>query len=75
MISLANFDFGFEMTVLQRFIDERFCCDHSRTYRDPVANKIRQFDIRAAANRYGPVAMRPSGPTAIRWCLSTARAL
>jgi len=40
-------DFGFEMNVLSRLRQERFSCLHSGTYRDPVTNKVRQFDIRA----------------------------
>jgi hypothetical protein len=42
-----NSDFGFEMQVLKRLREQGFSCDHSGTYRDPVTDKIRQFDIRA----------------------------
>jgi hypothetical protein len=44
----TNSDFGFEMQVLTRLRAEGFSCLHSGTYRDPVTDKIRQFDIRAS---------------------------
>ena len=44
-------DFGFEMAVLARLVEEGFSCSHSGTYRDPVTGKIRQFDIRAFIDR------------------------
>ena len=44
-------DFGFEMQVLKRLRAEGFSCAHSATYRDPVTDKIRQFDIRARLDR------------------------
>jgi len=44
-------DFGFEMQVLTRLRAGGFSCSHSGTYRDPVTAKIRQFDIRASADR------------------------
>src|ERR1700722_6917285 len=47
----TNSDFGFEMQVLTRLRAEGFSCQHSGTYRDPVTKKIRQFDIRALADR------------------------
>ncbi|HKV74425.1 MAG TPA: hypothetical protein VJN95_07895 [Gemmatimonadales bacterium] len=40
-------DFSFEMQVLHALIALGFKCQHSATYRDPVTNKARQFDIRA----------------------------
>jgi hypothetical protein len=40
-------DFAFEMQVLRILRDAQFTCSHSGTYRDPVTEKIRQFDIRA----------------------------
>jgi hypothetical protein len=40
-------DFAFEMKVLAQLRSLDFDCKHSGTYRDPVTNKIRQFDIRA----------------------------
>jgi hypothetical protein len=46
-----NSDFGFEMRVLTRLGAEGFSCLHSGTYSDPVTGKIRQFDVRASANR------------------------
>jgi hypothetical protein len=53
---LANFvasdsDFGFEMQVLAQLREEGFSCSHSGTYRDPVTDKIRQYDIRATMER------------------------
>jgi hypothetical protein len=44
-------DFGFEMRVLAQFRAVLFNCFHSGTYRDPVTDKIRQFDIRATMDR------------------------
>ena len=44
----TNSDFGFEMDVLARLRSEGFSCHHAGTYRDPVTDKIRQFDIRAS---------------------------
>ena len=44
-------DFGFEMQVLARLRAEGFSCSHSGTYRDPVTDKIRQFDVRASIDR------------------------
>jgi hypothetical protein len=41
-------DFAFEMKVLTELRDLEFECEHSGTYRDPVTDKIRQFDIRAS---------------------------
>lgn len=41
-------DFSFEMSVLQRLTALHFECQHSGTYRDPVTEKARQFDIRAS---------------------------
>lgn len=40
-------DFAFEMLVLRRFEQLGFSCEHGGTYRDPVTEKTRQFDIRA----------------------------
>lgn len=40
-------DFAFEMRVLEQLRALGFQCEHSGTYRDPVTDKIRQFDIRA----------------------------
>jgi hypothetical protein len=40
-------DFDFEMKVLAQLRSLEFDCEHSGTYRDPVSDKIRQFDIRA----------------------------
>ena len=40
-------DFAFEMNVLAQLRSLEFDCEHSGTYRDPVSDKIRQFDIRA----------------------------
>jgi len=42
-----NSDFAFEMNVLHWLRNNGFSCQHSATYRDPVTNKLRQFDIRA----------------------------
>lgn len=38
-------DFTFEMRVLKALRDLE--CEHGGTYRDPIAEKVRQFDIRA----------------------------
>jgi hypothetical protein len=43
----SNSDFAFEMRVLAQLRALGFQCSHSGTYRDPVTDKIRQFDIRA----------------------------
>ncbi len=40
-------DFAFEMRVLRRFEQLGHTCEHGGTYRDPVTEKTRQFDIRA----------------------------
>lgn len=40
-------DFAFEMRVLKALRDLGFECDHGGTYRDPIKEKVRQFDIRA----------------------------
>src|SRR5581483_4352389 len=40
-------DFAFEMRVLRRFEQLGYACEHGGTYRDPVTDKTRQFDIRA----------------------------
>jgi hypothetical protein len=45
--AIADSDFGFEMKVLRQLRACRFTCSHSGTYRDPVTDKMRQFDIRA----------------------------
>jgi len=45
-------DFAFEMRVLRRFEELGYTCEHGGTYRDPITDKIRQFDIRAH-RRYG----------------------
>ncbi|MGB9455953.1 MAG: hypothetical protein WCB12_07925 [Bryobacteraceae bacterium] len=63
-------DFAFEMQVLRLLRAAGFNCSHSGTYRDPVTDKIRQFDIRAVkSQRYGTLALaveckniRPSNP-------------
>lgn len=44
-------DFAFEMKVLAQLRNLEFDCEHSGTYRDPVSDKIRQFDIRAQRKR------------------------
>jgi hypothetical protein len=44
-------DFAFEMQVLTRLRTLGFDCSHSGSYRDPVTEKIRQFDIRAIKNQ------------------------
>jgi hypothetical protein len=43
----SDSDFAFEMQVLSQLRGAGFECAHSGTYRDPVTDKIRQFDIRA----------------------------
>jgi hypothetical protein len=43
----SDSDFAFEMKVLAQLRSLAFDCEHSGTYRDPVTDKIRQFDIRA----------------------------
>lgn len=40
-------DFDLEMRVLAQLRANGFNCTHSGTYRDPVTDKIRQYDIRA----------------------------
>ena len=47
----TNSDFAFEMRVLTQLRADGFDCSHSGTYRDPVTDKIRQFDIRATIRR------------------------
>jgi hypothetical protein len=47
----TNSDFAFEMRVLAQLRTDGFDCSHSGTYRDPVTDKIRQFDIRATMRR------------------------
>jgi hypothetical protein len=47
----ADSDFGFEMRVLKQLRTDGFTCSHSGTYRDPVTDKIREYDIRAQVNR------------------------
>jgi hypothetical protein len=44
-------DFGFEMQVLAQLREVGFSCSHSGTYRDPVTDKTRQYDIRASMTR------------------------
>jgi hypothetical protein len=44
-------DFAFEMQVLVQLRGLGFDCSHSGSYKDPVTDKIRQFDIRAISNR------------------------
>jgi hypothetical protein len=44
-------DFGFEMKTLAQLRAEGFECSHAGSYRDPVTQKIRQFDIRALVHR------------------------
>lgn len=43
----SDSDFAFEMKVLAQLRNLEFECKHAGTYRDPVSEKIRQFDIRA----------------------------
>jgi hypothetical protein len=40
-------DFAFEMRVVWALRELGFDCAHGGTYRDPVTQKVRQFDIRA----------------------------
>jgi hypothetical protein len=40
-------DFAFEMRVLVQLRALGFQCEHSGTYKDPITDKIRQFDIHA----------------------------
>lgn len=40
-------DFAFELRVLEELRRLGFDCSHSGTYRDPVSDKVRQYDIRA----------------------------
>jgi hypothetical protein len=47
----SNSDFAFEMHVLAQLRALGFECAHSGTYRDPVTDKIRQFDIRAVKHQ------------------------
>ena len=47
----SNSDFAFEMQVLAQLRTLGFECSHSGTYRDPVTDKIRQFDIRAIIHK------------------------
>jgi hypothetical protein len=47
----ADSDFGFEMRVLQHLRADGFACSHSGTYRDPITDKTRQYDIRAQRDR------------------------
>ncbi len=44
-------DFAFEMRVLKQLRELGFECSHSGTYRDPVTEKIRQYDIRAVKHQ------------------------
>jgi len=43
----SNSDFAFEMRVVAQLRALGFECSHSGTYRDPLTDKVRQFDIRA----------------------------
>lgn len=47
----SNSDFGFEMKVVKALRLEGFSCSHSGTYRDPITDKVRQYDIRAQKDR------------------------
>jgi hypothetical protein len=47
----SDSDFAFEMRVLAQLRGLGFECAHSGTYRDPVRDKIRQFDIRAVKHQ------------------------
>jgi hypothetical protein len=47
----SDSDFAFEMQVLAQLRALGFECSHSGTYRDPVTDKIRQFDIRAVKHQ------------------------
>jgi hypothetical protein len=49
----ADSDFDFETRVLKHLREDGFTCSHSGTYRDPVMDKIRQYDIRAQKDRGG----------------------
>src|SRR5215471_79313 len=40
-------DFSFEMKVLSVLSELGFKCRHAGTYRDPLTDKTRQFDVRA----------------------------
>jgi hypothetical protein len=68
--AVADSDFGFEMQVLRQLRAAGFTCSHSGTYRDPVTDKIRQFDIRASKGRVGALLqlaveckkLRPNNP-------------
>lgn len=44
-------DFAFEMRVLHEMERLDYQCEHAGTFRDPVTDKIRQFDIRARSIR------------------------
>src|SRR3989337_2844914 len=44
-------DFAFEMRVLAQLRELGFECSHSGTYRDPVTEKFRQYDIRAVKHQ------------------------
>ena len=44
-------DFAFEMRVLKQLRELGFECSHSGTYRDPVTEKFRQYDIRAVKHQ------------------------
>jgi hypothetical protein len=50
-------DFAFEMRVLSALHSLGFECQHAGTFRDPITDKIRQFDIRARRNA-GPYHLR-----------------
>jgi hypothetical protein len=47
----SDSDFAFEMRVLAQLRGLGFECEHSGTYRDPVTDKIRQFDIRGVKHQ------------------------
>ncbi len=40
-------DFSFEINVLKALVGLGFACEHGGSYKDPVTNKPRAFDIRA----------------------------
>ena len=40
-------DFSFEVEVLRLLVSCGFECEHGGSYKDPVTNKTREFDIRA----------------------------
>jgi hypothetical protein len=44
-------DFTFEINTLNLLTKLRFKCRHSGTYTDPVTQRMREFDIRAVANK------------------------